>query len=129
MRFSIIAAFFALVPALAIATPVAVPEKNVTTPTATLTARTLGSTGSYTVSGLGARKQQLLNCGATVLDLAIAMLEYALYIFRHLFLLTKLCRTEHMSTDYTYGDGKTYDGANFVRTISSRFVSATDDIM
>ncbi|KAF8152577.1 hypothetical protein B0H34DRAFT_664070, partial [Crassisporium funariophilum] len=52
--------------------------------------------GSYTVPGLGARKQQLLNCGATVLDLAIAMLE-----------------TDRMSTDYTYGDGKTYDSANF----------------
>ncbi|KAF8157173.1 hypothetical protein B0H34DRAFT_490072 [Crassisporium funariophilum] len=58
--------------------------------------RTLGQTGSYTVSGLGARKQQLLNCGATTLDLAIAMLE-----------------TDRMSTDYTYGDGKSSDSANF----------------
>jgi hypothetical protein len=31
--------------------------------------------GSYTVSGLGSRKQAVLNNGGTVLDLAIAMLE------------------------------------------------------
>ena len=52
--------------------------------------------GSYTVSGLGTRKQAVLNNGGTVLDLAIAMLE-----------------TERMTTDYTYGDGKTGDAANF----------------
>ncbi|KAG6853495.1 hypothetical protein C0991_003769 [Blastosporella zonata] len=40
-----------------------------------LSSRTLGSTGSYTVSGLGARKQQLINCGANYLDMAIAMLD------------------------------------------------------
>ncbi|KIJ49239.1 hypothetical protein M422DRAFT_247043 [Sphaerobolus stellatus SS14] len=58
--------------------------------------RTLGTTGSYTVSGLGARKQQLIACGANELDIAIAMLE-----------------TERMSTDYTYGDGTSSDSANF----------------
>jgi hypothetical protein len=42
--------------------------------------------GSYTVSGLGARKQAILNAGGNSLDLAIAMLE-----------------TERMSTDYVYG--------------------------
>ncbi|KAL4746647.1 hypothetical protein BDW72DRAFT_197495 [Aspergillus terricola var. indicus] len=52
--------------------------------------------GSYTVSGLGQRKQAILNAGGNTLDLAIAMLE-----------------TEGMTTDYTYGDGKTYDAANF----------------
>jgi hypothetical protein len=52
--------------------------------------------GSYTVSGLGSRKQAVLNNGATVLDLAIAMLE-----------------TERMTTNYTYGDGKSGDAANF----------------
>ncbi|KAL3467186.1 hypothetical protein BJX64DRAFT_283911 [Aspergillus heterothallicus] len=52
--------------------------------------------GSYTVSGLGQRKQAILNAGGNTLDLAIAMLE-----------------TEGMKTDYTYGDGKTYDAANF----------------
>lgn len=31
--------------------------------------------GSYTVSGLGARKQQITSAGGTTLDLAIAMLE------------------------------------------------------
>ncbi len=42
--------------------------------------------GSYTVSGLGSRKQAILGAGGNTLDLAIAMLE-----------------TEHMTTDYTYG--------------------------
>lgn len=31
--------------------------------------------GSYTVPGLGARKQAILNAGGNTLDLAIAMLE------------------------------------------------------
>lgn len=52
--------------------------------------------GSYTVSGLGGRKQQVLNAGGDSLDLAIAMLE-----------------TDNMSTNYAYGDGKTQDAANF----------------
>ena len=52
--------------------------------------------GSYQVSGLGARKQAILNAGGNTLDLAIAMLE-----------------TENMQANYTYGDGKTGDAANF----------------
>ena len=55
------------------------------------------SCGSYTVSGLGARKQQVLGAGANSLDLAVAMLE-----------------TESMqASSYPYGDGKTGDSANF----------------
>ena len=55
------------------------------------------SCGSYTISGLGSRKQQVLGAGASVLDLAVAMLE-----------------TDTMQTsDYSYGDGKTGDSANF----------------
>jgi hypothetical protein len=54
------------------------------------------SNGSYTVSGLGSRKQAILNAGGDVLDVAIAMLE-----------------TENMQSNYTYGDGKTGDSANF----------------
>ena len=42
--------------------------------------------GSYTVSGLGSRKQAILNAGGNTLDLAIAMLE-----------------TEKMQTNYVYG--------------------------
>ncbi len=42
--------------------------------------------GSYTVAGLGSRKQAILGAGGNTLDLAIAMLE-----------------TEKMTTDYTYG--------------------------
>lgn len=42
--------------------------------------------GSYTVWGLGARKQAILNAGGNTLDIAIAMLE-----------------TENMKTDYAYG--------------------------
>lgn len=52
--------------------------------------------GSYTVSGLGNRKQAVLNAGGSSLDLAIAMLE-----------------TENMGTNYAYGDAKTNDAANF----------------
>ncbi|KAJ5511705.1 hypothetical protein PEX2_059860 [Penicillium expansum] len=52
--------------------------------------------GSETVSGISSRKQSILNAGGNTLDLAIAMLE-----------------TETMTTDYTYGDGKTQDAANF----------------
>jgi hypothetical protein len=54
------------------------------------------SCGSYTISGLGARKQQVLQAGANTLDLAVAMLE-----------------TNTMQANYTYGDGKTGDSANF----------------
>lgn len=52
--------------------------------------------GSYTISGLGTRKQQVTAAGANTLGLAVAMLE-----------------TDTMSSDYTYGDGKTEDSANF----------------
>ncbi|KAK6523476.1 hypothetical protein TWF281_001458 [Arthrobotrys megalospora] len=52
--------------------------------------------GSYTVSGLGSRKQAILGAGGNTLDLAIAMLE-----------------TERMQTDYAYGDNKSGDAANF----------------
>ncbi|KAH8597457.1 hypothetical protein B0O99DRAFT_650849 [Bisporella sp. PMI_857] len=54
------------------------------------------SSGSYTVSGLGSRKQAVLSAGGNSLDLAIAMLE-----------------TENMSTNYAYGDNKVNDAANF----------------
>ncbi|KAF2994991.1 hypothetical protein E8E13_004189 [Curvularia kusanoi] len=52
--------------------------------------------GSYTIPGLGARKQQVLAAGATSFDLAIAMLE-----------------TDDMDTKYVYGDNKQDDAANF----------------
>lgn len=52
--------------------------------------------GSYTVGGLGARKSAIRAAGGDSLDLAIAMLE-----------------TDNMGTDYTYGDGKSGDSANF----------------
>lgn len=42
--------------------------------------------GSYTVPGLGARKQAIIDAGGNTLDLAIAMLE-----------------TENMQTNYAYG--------------------------
>ena len=55
------------------------------------------SCGSYSISGLGARKQQVLQAGASVLDLAVAMLE-----------------TDTMeASSYPYGDSKTGDSANF----------------
>jgi hypothetical protein len=55
------------------------------------------SCGSYTISGLGARKQQVLHAGASVLDLAVAMLE----------------TNTMQASSYPYGDSKTGDSANF----------------
>jgi hypothetical protein len=55
------------------------------------------SCGSYSISRLGMRKQQILKSGATTLDLAVAMLE-----------------TDTMQAGfYPYGDGKTNDATNF----------------
>jgi hypothetical protein len=59
-------------------------------------AQSTPETGHYMVPGLGAQKQAILNKGGNVLDLAVAMLE-----------------TETMQANYTYGDGKTGDSANF----------------
>ena len=53
------------------------------------------SCGCYTVSGLGTNKTAYKNAGASQYFLASAMLE-----------------TEKMSTNYTYGDGKTGDSFN-----------------
>ncbi|KAI8604834.1 hypothetical protein EDD21DRAFT_332771 [Dissophora ornata] len=58
--------------------------------------RATADRGSYTVSGLGARKKAVLSNGGDTLAMAVAMLE-----------------TEKMSTNYTYGDGKTGDSGNF----------------
>ncbi|KAJ5598373.1 hypothetical protein N7537_008457 [Penicillium hordei] len=52
--------------------------------------------GSENVPGIGSHKQAILNAGGNTLDLAIAMLE-----------------TKTLTTDYTYGDGKTEDASNF----------------
>lgn len=52
--------------------------------------------GSYTVPGLGKRKQQIIKAGGGTWDIAIAMLE-----------------TDNLGTNYTYGDGKTGDSTNF----------------
>lgn len=59
-------------------------------------AQSTPETGHYTVLGLGAQKQAILSNGGTVLDMAVAMLE-----------------TATMQADYTYGDGKKDDAANF----------------
>ena len=61
-------------------------------PTTSIDTRSLQKkdSGSYTVSGLGSRKQAIINAGGNVFDIAIGMLE-----------------TENLGTDYTYGDGKT----------------------
>ena len=52
--------------------------------------------GCYTASGISAQKNALAGEGGTDLDLAVAMLE-----------------TSDLRADYTYGDGKTGDSANF----------------
>ncbi|KAG2199504.1 uncharacterized protein EV154DRAFT_201590 [Mucor mucedo] len=76
-------------------------------------------TGTETIQGLGKRKQEILNNGGGVYDLAIAMLE-----------------TTDLNTDYVYGDGKTGDSANFgifkqnwlmLRTSSSQFKQYSKD--
>lgn len=108
MRFTTATAFLTIISGIVLATPVPVHGTG-TAP------RSLGATGHYTVSGLGNRKKQLTACGANVLDLAIAMLEYVIrkpdHIQTHISISS---RTERMSTDYTYGDGKSGDSANFV---------------
>ncbi|KAH8783072.1 hypothetical protein F5883DRAFT_135385 [Diaporthe sp. PMI_573] len=63
-------------------------------PAAELEARQ--NSGSYTISGLGARKKQITAAGADSFDLAVAMLE-----------------SERMQADYAYGDNKQQDSANF----------------
>ncbi|KAE8353186.1 hypothetical protein BDV28DRAFT_157230 [Aspergillus coremiiformis] len=52
--------------------------------------------GTEQISGLGSRKQQIIQAGGNTMDLAVAMLE-----------------TTNMGTDYVYGDGKTGDSTNF----------------
>ncbi|CAP81003.1 hypothetical protein E8E15_004825 [Penicillium rubens] len=75
--------------------------------------------GTQVVAGLGARKQEVVAAGGNTRDLAIAMLE-----------------TNTMTTDYTYGDGKTGDGTNFgifkqnwfiLRHSASEFLGQTVD--
>ncbi|KAI8334600.1 hypothetical protein BC941DRAFT_356296 [Chlamydoabsidia padenii] len=75
--------------------------------------------GCYTIPNYGQKKQAVLNNGGGTLELAIAMLE-----------------TNDMGTDYNYGDGKTYDSANFgifkqnwfmLRTSTSQFKGQTTD--
>lgn len=53
-------------------------------------------TGTQVVAGLGARKQEVVRAGASVRELAIAMME-----------------TTDMRATYLYGDGKTGDSTNF----------------
>jgi hypothetical protein len=71
--------------------------------------------GSYTVPGLGRRKQEMLAAGGVVLDIAVAMLE-----------------SDDMQATYVYGDAKTGDAANFgifkqnwmmIRTVHPNFTA------
>jgi hypothetical protein len=88
--------FYTLSLASAVAA-VAIPTATIRDdPTAVHPVEKRASSGSYTVSGLGARKQAVTAAGGTTLDMAIAMLE-----------------TDTMTTTYTYGDGKSGDSANF----------------
>jgi opacity protein-like surface antigen len=73
------------------ASAAAIPE-----PAASSTLQARQQTGSYTIAGLGQRKQQVTAAGANSFNLAIAMLE-----------------TEKMDTTYAYGDNKQNDSANF----------------
>ncbi|KAL4982235.1 hypothetical protein BDW68DRAFT_61987 [Aspergillus falconensis] len=78
-----------------------------------------GDRGSDIISGLGARKQAVLDAGGNTRDLAIAMLE-----------------TTTMTTNYLYGDGKKGDATNFgifkqnwymLRNSASEFLGQTVD--
>lgn len=87
------------------ATAAAVPVSGTEQADASLDKRA-DARGSYTVSGLGSRKQAILNAGGNTLDLALAMLE-----------------TERMSTDYAYGERIQYNSPltqrlaiNFLKT-------------
>jgi hypothetical protein len=81
----------------AAATAVAIPSTTINeNPSAVHAVAKRASSGSYPVSGLGARKKAVTAAGGTTLDMAIAMLE-----------------TDTMTTGYTYGDGKTGDSTNF----------------
>ena len=79
--------------AVAVAIPTATLKDN---PTAVHPVAKRASSGSYTVSGLGTRKQAVTAAGGTTLDMAIAMLE-----------------TDTMTANYAYGDNKSGDSANF----------------
>jgi hypothetical protein len=57
-----------LLPFFTTASPVADPNPA-PAPNPEVVPRTLGNHGSYTISGLGARKKQLIACGANSLDL------------------------------------------------------------
>ncbi|KAJ5121119.1 uncharacterized protein N7515_009080 [Penicillium bovifimosum] len=109
MKFLSLASSFALVSAL-LSSPVAGSNAVV--------ARA-DDRGTEIISGLGARKQAVLDAGGNTRDLAIAMLE-----------------TTTMTTDYTYGDGKTGDATNFgifkqnwyiLRHSASQFLGETEE--
>lgn len=61
-----------------------------------LIAFVFANSGTYTVTGLGKRKQAILNAGGGSWDIAIAMHE-----------------TKNLDTDYIYGDEKSDDSTNF----------------
>ncbi|KAJ5184608.1 hypothetical protein N7491_007521 [Penicillium cf. griseofulvum] len=75
--------------------------------------------GSEVSPGIADRKKAILGAGGNTRDLAIAMLE-----------------TNTMTSDYTYGDGKTGDGTNFgifkqnwymLRTSASEFLDESTE--
>ncbi|KAH6618996.1 hypothetical protein C7974DRAFT_318092 [Boeremia exigua] len=87
MKISAIASALSIASASAAAVPETASPKGL---------ETRQETGSYTISGLGARKTQVTAAGANSFNMAIAMLE-----------------TERMDTNYAYGDNKQNDAANF----------------
>ncbi|KAF3038541.1 hypothetical protein E8E12_008551 [Didymella heteroderae] len=92
MKVSVIISAFLATAASAAAIPEAASVKS-------LEARQ--ETGSYTISGLGARKRQVTAAGASSFNMAIAMLE------------TERMDTNTANLQYAYGDNKQNDAANF----------------
>ncbi len=84
---------------------------------AALTCPTGTTCGSYAVTGLGARKQQVIAAGATVLDLSVAMEETATMLTAYYpYVKNPYTDNPYRINPYEanpYGDNKTGDAANF----------------
>ena len=80
---------------------------------ATVASAAPGDRGSYTVSGLGARKQAILNAGGNTLDIAIAMLETETMTTDYAYGTCLLAMCGRVTDQRTTGDNKQNDAANF----------------
>lgn len=96
MKFSALLLTTVAVAAPALAAPAASPSSPLSARQLQCPSNSGKGCGSYQVSGLGARKQQIYNAGGGTWEVAIAMME-----------------TERLDTNYAYGDNKRDDSSNF----------------